>query len=425
MKSPQTLRSRIVIYFCGYLAALLLVYSAALFGALHFAQDMAFNRQLSEITSHIAQYVQEQGKIPPNLPMHISAYLDLASVPKELQKYVANRETGVFEIEPTSLNYHAALIKVPPTGQVLYVFYDVASIETNELFESYVVPALVVLGLGVLFLGWLLARSLSNRVLNPVTELAAAVQSLSLDDDNVSLRSFTTPDEVGALSKKINQLLRRISEFTRREREFTSHASHELRTPLTVIKGAMEILRGRTSEEDLKTLRPLTRIQRAVTDIEMLIDTFLLLARQEQHPDQDETCDLPTVVENVVDSYRYLLEAKPVEVELRTADSGSVQAPPSLVTIALGNLVRNAFQYTMKGKVEVVATAGRVSVFDNGPGIDASRQGSGLGLTIVKRLCERMHWRFVIAGKPGEGTRAELIFIVSETDKGNQAPAPA
>lgn len=259
----------------------------------------------------------------------------------------------------------------------------------------------------------------------PVSELAGVVQSLSLDEDNVVLRSFNTPDEVGTLAGTINQLLRRISEFSRRECEFTSHTSHELRTPVTVIKGAVEILKGWSREADHAIRRPLVRIERAVTDIEMLIDTFLLLARQEQHPDKDETCNLETIVKRIVASYHYLLETKPVEAEVRTADSGSVQAPSSLVTIALGNLVPNAFQYTVKGKVDIVALADRVSVFDSGPGIDASRKDAGLGLTIVERLCERMNWQFVISGAPGEGTRADQIFTSSETTTEVPASEPA
>jgi signal transduction histidine kinase len=424
MKMPKTLRSRIAFYFCGYLTVLLALYSAALFGMLRLSEDLAFNRQLAEIAGRIVQHVEEHGEMPVHLPMHITAYSDFSSVPQRLQNLVTNREPGVFEISEKD-GYHAALAPIPSTGQMLYVFYDVASIKATEQFESFMQLALAGVGLGVLCMGWILARSLSNRILNPISKLAKEVQSLSLDEDTVVLRSFATPDEVGTLAKTINQLLTRISEFTRREREFTSHASHELRTPVTVIKGAMEILRDRSNEGDHAIRRPLSRIERAVTDIEMLIDTFLLLARQEQNPDKDETCDLPTVVKKVVASYHYLLEEKSVEVEVRAVDPGLVQAPPPLVAIALGNLVRNAFQYTMKGKVEIIAHADRVSIFDSGPGIDVSRQGAGVGLTIVERLCERMNWRFIITGTPGEGTRADLIFTSSETATGVPVSEPA
>jgi signal transduction histidine kinase len=415
MKMPKTLRSRVVFYFCGYLTVLLALYTAALSGMLKLSEDLAFNRQLSEIAGRIAQHVEKHGEMPVHLPLHISAYPDLSSIPSRLQNFVTNHEPGVFEINSEDLDYHAALIPIPSTGHMLYVFYDVASLEATERFQSFITLAFAGIGLGVLCMGWLLARSVSNRILNPISELAGVVQSLSLNEDTVELRSFTTPDEVGMLAETINQLLTRISEFTRREREFTSHASHELRTPVTVIRGAVEILKGRINEEDHAIRGPLARIERSVTDMEMLIETFLLLARQEQNPDKRKTCDLRTVVQKVVASYQYLLEEKPVEVEVRAVDSGLLQAPPSLVTIALGNLVRNAFQYTMKGKVEIIALADRVSVMDSGPGLDASRQGAGVGLTIVERLCESMNWRLIITGTPGQGTRADLIFIPNGT----------
>jgi signal transduction histidine kinase len=105
-----------------------------------------------------------------------------------------------------------------------------------------------------------------------------------------------------------------------------------------------------------------------------------------------------------------MLDAKPVEVMIQLAEVGEIQAPPSLLEIALGNLVRNAFQYTMRGKVTVVVHSDRVSVIDSGPGMDSCGKGMGLGLTIVERICETMNWQFTISGEKGEGTRADIIF---------------
>ncbi len=410
MKTPRTLRTRIAFYFCGYLAILLTVYSGALVFVLKASEDLAFNRQLAEIADRLAQHVEDYGKIPGSLPMHISAHLGLPDVPLRFRNYLTNRVPGVFEIDEERFDYHVAIVALPSSGQMLYVLYDVASIETTDRFESYMALALLAIGLGVLAMGWLLARSLSNRILNPVSELAGAVQSLPIDQEAAELRAFTASDEVGALAKTIDQLLRRIAAFTRREREFTSHTSHELRTPVTVIRGAVEIIKKKRCTTDETIQRPLQRIERAVKDIEMLIETFLLLARQDQLPDENEACSLSEVVDKVVASYGYLLEGRSVEIRVRSTDAGTVPAPASLVAIALGNLVRNAFQYTLQGEVEIRAFTDRVRVTDSGPGFDNSRPGSGLGLTIVERLCERMHWGVTVDSRPGKGTRAELVF---------------
>ncbi len=368
MKTPQTLRFRIAFYFCGYLTVLVIVYSLGLIGMIMISEDLTFNRQLSEIAAKIARQFEEKGKMPDALPLHITAYSGLESIPVNLRKYVENRQPGSFEIGE-DIDYHAAIVPIPSTGQTLYVFYNVESLETTEQVESFLKLAAGGIGLGVLLIGWILARTLSNRILNPITELAEEVKSLSPDKDTQEIRSVTASDEVGTLAQTINQLLHQISEFSRREREFTSHASHELRTPVAVIKGAVEILMGRREDDDGTIKQPLGRIKRAVTDIEMLIDTFLVLARQGKHPDKDEICNLQTIAEQVVVSYHYVLDSKPVDVNIQISEAGRIKAPSSLLSIALGNLVRNAFQYTMRGRVNLVVHADHVSVIDSGPGI--------------------------------------------------------
>ena len=328
MKAPRTLRTRIVFYFCGYLAVLLTLYSGALIGVFRGAEDKAFNRQISEIAGRLARHVEAWGEIPAYLPEHVSAHIGLTNVPPLLKNKIKNRRPGVFEIDADDRGYHVAVVPLESFDRTLYVFYDVTSIEAADRFESYMVFALVTIGLGVLSMGWLLARALSNGILNPVSALAAAVQSLSISQNTVELRTFTTADEVGVLARTVDRLVNRISAFARREREFTSHASHELRTPVTVIKGAVEIIRQRSDQTDATLRRPLERIERAVNEIENLIDTFLMLARQDQLPDKDASCSLPAVVETVVATYRYLLADKPVDVKIRTAGSGTLKAPP-------------------------------------------------------------------------------------------------
>ena len=426
MNYPRTLRARITLYFCVYLAVILIVYSAAMIGIFRLAEDLTHNRHLAEISEKIAQHVVSHGAMPTYLPPHITAYQGFQGVPKPLQEFVRNRHPGLFEINTYDFNLHAALVPMTSTGQVLYVFYDVGSVEASEGLEWLAKLALLGAGMGVLLLGWLLARSLSNRILVPIFKLAEAVRSLGVQKENARLDYDPTPDEVGVLAETVDHLLIRISEFTRREREFTAHASHELRTPASVIRGAVEILESRIGDDQIKIKAPLERIDRAVMEIERLIDTFLLLARKEQIPDQNDTCDLREVVTEVVASHRYLLGSKPVEVKTDTADSGSVRAPAALVTIAIGNLVRNAFQYTTRGRIEIIALGDRVSVRDSGPGIDAAKQKIGVGLTIVKRLCERMKWQFTISESAEGGTRADLVFTSSETERpeADRAPAP-
>jgi len=408
MNISRTLRSRIIFYFCGYLALLLFVYSIAISGMLKLSEDWAFNRQLKEIADTVLEQFEQDGKIPRILPMHITAYSDVSEIPEPLKKYVLHKAPGIFEITD-DLDYHAAIVPAPSTSQTLYIFYHVASIETTDWSQLYMDLLVAGIGLLVFILGWGIARSLSNHILNPISKLAKSVQTLPLDGNSIELKSYGSQDEIGMLSEKINQLLRKISDFTSREREFTSHASHELRTPVSVIKSAVELLNQRIKKTDPSLKRPLERIDRSIMDIESLINTFLMLARERQEPEKNETCDLKMIAGNVVDKYRYLLASKNVEVELWVSDTPFLKAPAPFVEIALGNLIKNAFQYTIEGSVLIQIFKDRVSVCDSGPGL-APCTKSGIGLTIVKRLCDKMNWQFIKTPKKGNGTQIDLIF---------------
>jgi signal transduction histidine kinase len=111
------------------------------------------------------------------------------------------------------------------------------------------------------------------------------------------------------------------------------------------------------------------------------------------------------------------------EAELR------VRAPPKVVEIVIGNLLRNANNYTRDGSIEVTVTARGVRVSDTGIGmsreeldkafepfyrVDQSRgltKGHGLGLSIVKRLVRQFGWSISAHSRPGEGTAMEVRFL--------------
>jgi signal transduction histidine kinase len=410
MKKPQTLRSRIIFFFCGYLTILFLIYSVALEGIFRISEDLVFSRQLEEISKNIKSNIEEYGKEPVDLPEHISVYHHFSDIPLFLRKYIKNRESGIVEIVGKEYNYHASILKIEQHPEPIYIFYNTGTMQADDTFESIMILSLIAITFLVGIIGFLLAWSVSNRILNPIVKLAHEVEMLSPDETSARLHYGTTKDEIGTLVSTINRLLEKISEYTIREREFTAHASHELRTPVTVIKGAVEVIRNRSGEETTLFQQPLSRIERAVSEMEKLIETFLLLARQGQKPGEDEQCDLSATVRKVVDSCRHIIGNKPVHVKLMLPDSLAVQAPESLVSIAVGNLVRNSFMYTSEGKVDISVHKDRVVISDNGPGIDPAQEGKGLGLTIVKRLCERMKWSFTIISNAGEGTCVELIF---------------
>jgi signal transduction histidine kinase len=208
-----------------------------------------------------------------------------------------------------------------------------------------------------------------------------------------------------------------------RERQFTANASHELRTPVTVIAGAVELLEARPDAGEPSLARPLHRLRRATAAMEETIEIFLLLAREDAVNTTGPPVSLRAVAEDVVDQLHHLIGDLPVVVEVDMAPEVHVTADERVLSIVLGNLVRNALQRTERGHVRIAATQAGLEVSDTGPGIPAelldrvtgrgvrgSFGGHGLGLAIVRTLCERCGWRLDIESVEGKGTCITLQF---------------
>jgi len=266
---------------------------------------------------------------------------------------------------------------------------------------------------------------LSSRVMSPVSELAQRVRAMSRSGRPELLKSHFADDEVGQVAAALDDYSTRLTEMVQRDREFNADVSHELRTPLAVIASTTELLQGSTDLGD-KPRERLKRIERAVRQSSELIDALLLLSRRErQAPTDGETTDVAKVVEQVVDAQRPHVANKPVEVRVEIEQPLATVAPSSVVAVALSNLIGNAFKYTAAGEVIVTVGHGRVTIEDTGPGIkpeDADKlfergvrgtsvgKGGGLGLAIVRRLCELYGWNVTLAPRPQGGATATLEF---------------
>ena len=266
---------------------------------------------------------------------------------------------------------------------------------------------------------------LSARVLRPVTDLVARVSMFERGQRPEALAPHFAPDEVGRLASALDEYAERLTELVDRDRAFNADVSHELRTPLAIIRGASELLLTQDGLDE-KTRERIRRIDRAARQSTELTQALLLLSRNErQAPSDGETSDVAQVVDSVIETHRTQLGSKPVEVEVVRRASPHVAAPPAVLAVALGNLVGNAFKYTQAGRVTVRIEDDGVTVEDTGPGFkeqsgklfergyrgeNTTGKGAGLGLAIVRRLCDLYGWRVSLAPRPEGGAIATLAF---------------
>lgn len=281
----------------------------------------------------------------------------------------------------------------------------------------------------VLYLSTWLGFRASRRAISPVIALARRVRELkpgSPDAEAFQEGDFAqdADDEVRELSEALARYASRLREFIERERQFTRDASHELRSPLTVIGMAAEMLLASDSLDDAAR-RAAQRIQRAVRDMEELTQAFLLLARESETGLPNEVLCVNQVAAAEMERASVLADGRPIRAEFTETERLFVTAPEKVLSVLLGNLLRNAFSYTDAGSVTVSVDHEGVWIRDTGIGMqpeqvarmyhpfvrgDHRRGGHGVGLTIVRRLSDRFGWPVNIETQPGVGTQVRIRF---------------
>ncbi|PMS14565.1 two-component sensor histidine kinase [Trinickia dabaoshanensis] len=238
------------------------------------------------------------------------------------------------------------------------------------------------------------------------------------------------PTEVRPLVDAIDQLLARLKQSIARERAFTSDAAHELKTPLAAIKVQAQV--ALAADDPMQRQLAIQRVVQGVDRSSRLAEQLLLLARLDEH-DRIPTVPvaLDALVLEAIARHAERARQKPIEISALDLPARTVLAEPFLIGILLDNLFDNSIKYGKPGgHIEAAlfddGDAVSLVIRDDGQGVAASEMrrlvdrfyrggnaaapGSGLGLSIVRRIVSYFNGRLTF--EPGMGG-AGLTVIVS------------
>lgn len=345
--------------------------------------------------------------------------------PDLVARWASTTETdrGVVETPAGAVEFLAVPIRAEdrdPGVFVVAIFRDRLRAETDTAIAGAAGTGVV-----ILFIGSLLAWRLADRILSPVSEVRRTAQAIS-ESDLTRRIEVEGKDEISALALTFNQMLDRLENAFQVQKDFIDDAGHELRTPITIIRGHLETIES-DPEERAKTialvLDELERMNRLVEDL-------LVLARAER-PDllNLDLVDVSSLTKDV-HSKASALGAR--EWRLGEIARGRIVADGQRLTQALIQLVLNAFQSTAPDdRIELGSRLDgdfvRFWVADSGPGIPAAdrsriferfargdaarrRDGSGLGLSIVRAIVDAHGGRVVVESEVGAGSTFSLII---------------
>lgn len=229
------------------------------------------------------------------------------------------------------------------------------------------------------------------------------------------------PGELAAITDSINGLFERLDRAFVRERQFAGNAAHELRTPLAAL--AIHTENALLAANDHERDHSLKQMQVGLARTTRVVEQLLALARVEPMAasGQWQKLGLKALAQQVLEAQ--LLGAATANIEI-CGEEREVIANPTLLQLALRNLIDNALRYGPEGGRVEIRIAGasdfaELQVIDQGPGIAiAQRQrvvepfvrgeghsqpGSGLGLAIVRQVMELHRGQLLLADNPGGG----------------------
>ena len=298
--------------------------------------------------------------------------------------------------------------------------------------------AIVICAVSIFALAYLIQR--------PMVELQEKVELISEGNLDVAVSFSRRNDEMGDLGRNFNHMMQQLREsrkeietmhrtqMSRAEHlatlgELATGLAHEIRNPLAGIAGVIEII-----SRDLPVTSPargmVKDVRLEINQINRILTDLLETARP--HPPMMMRSNLNTTVEHAVMLARQQVLSQPIKIELKQApDLGEVEHDSDQIHQVLLNLLLNAVQ-AIEGagtvRVEIGSQDGcaSVTVSDTGRGIPEPQlaqifrpfyttrgNGTGLGLSLTRRIVEEHHGRINVSSVVGKGSRFEVLLPFS------------
>lgn len=307
---------------------------------------------------------------------------------------------------------------------------------------------LVVAGAGAIAICIALLMVLTYVIQRPMIELQEKIAQLGAGDLNVSVGFARRNDEIGDLGRNFNRMVQQLREsreliehlhrtqMSRAEHlatlgELAAGLAHEIRNPLAGIGGVVEII-----ARDLPTSSParavVKEVRHEISQINHILTDLLQTARP--HPPLMRRSDLNTTVEHSVMLARQQALSKPIEIVFhKRAHFPEVEHDSDQIHQMLLNLLLNSIQaIENRGKISVEIESreefAAITVSDTGRGIPPEHlpnifrpffttkgEGTGLGLSLARRIVEEHQGRIEVTSQVGAGTRFTVLLPVQRT----------
>ncbi|MBP9040453.1 MAG: HAMP domain-containing protein [Anaerolineaceae bacterium] len=298
----------------------------------------------------------------------------------------------------------------------------------NPVFMVAVLLVLLTVVIGVL---------LMRRVVNPLSEVIAASESVASGNLSTRIKLKKSKDDLYDLGVHFNKMTEALERNNNERRAMLADIAHELRTPLSVIRGKLEgMMDGIYPSNETNIAQALEEtylLERLVEDLRLLT----LAETRQLHFEMKET-DLVDLARRTIGVFEPQADSKKVSISLDTDEMDLIiNIDPQRIEQVIGNLIGNALRFVPENGFIQLSLARKgenaeITVSDNGPGVkdedlpfifdrffrsEKSRArasgGAGLGLAICKQLVEAQGGKISAANKPEGGLSVKVTLPIS------------
>lgn len=351
---------------------------------------------------------------------------------------------------PDSGYYYSQLQKLVKQADFLFAdgsqgsFFLVTPIN-NMSSKSFLTDMMIAIALILIFTAAMLTRWIHKSVFQPVRNLNIAMQKIAEGNLDYSL-STEEKGEFGDLFRNYEDMRLRLKESIeeqvmgeRHNKELISNISHDLKTPITAIKGYVEGLMDGVADTPVKMKKYIQTVYNKANDMDRLINelTFYSGINSNRIPYNFHRINVNEYFRDCVEEVGFDLESEHIQLNYSNLVNPSTRiiADPEQLKRVINNIISNSVKYMDKpqGVIDIrildEIDSIRVEIEDNGKGIaakdlsniferfyrtDASRNsskgGSGIGLSIVKKIVEDHGGYIWATSKENEGTCLHFVI---------------
>ncbi|WP_242841884.1 sensor histidine kinase [Clostridium beijerinckii] len=271
-------------------------------------------------------------------------------------------------------------------------------------------------------------------MLKPINYITKTAENISINNLKERINITGPDDELKRLASTLNKMIDRLQDSFNRQIQFVSDASHELRTPIAVIQGYANLL-DRWGKDDKEALeKSIYAIKLEASSMASLVENLLFLAKGDSGTQvmEKKEISINKLIEEVIDESNVI--EKDHEILSDRNDIGEITADYGMIKQMLRIFVSNSIKFTPKGgKIKIDSEVHKefvkITVSDTGIGIpkdeinniferfyivDKSRSkesaGSGIGLSIAKRIVDMHKGTINVESEEGKGTRVIVIL---------------